>query len=82
MPRELVARALDSQGREIAAARQMVNLPRPPAGVDVVLERDKSGHPVAATYSGASLVALQPARVKVTFDGKPLSARRAWRRAS
>lgn len=79
MPRELVARALDSQGNEIAIARQMVNLPRPPAGVDVVLERDKKGNPVAATYSGASLVALEPATVKVTFDNKPLSPSRAGR---
>jgi hypothetical protein len=79
MPRELVARALDSQGKEIATTRQMVNLPRPPAGVDVVLERDKEGNPVAATYSGASLVALQPARVNVTFDSKALSPSQAGR---
>ena len=73
MPRELVARALDSQGKEIAVARQMVNLPRPPAEVDVVLERDKKGNPVAASYTGASLVAPQPAQVNVTFDGNPLA---------
>jgi len=79
MPRELVARALDGQGKEVATARQMVNLPRPPAEVDVVLERDKNGNPVAATYSGASLVSLQPARVMVTFDSKPLAPSKAGR---
>ena len=73
MPRELVARALDGEGNEIATARQMVNLPKPPAEVDVVLERDKKGNPVAATYAGSSLVASKPAKVAVTFDGKPLS---------
>src|SRR5262249_39778352 len=79
MPRELVARALDAEGKEIATARQMVNLPRPPARVDVVLERDKKGNPVAATYTGASLVAREPARVNVTFDNKPLSPSQAGR---
>jgi hypothetical protein len=79
MPRELVARAVDGQGKEIATARQMVNLPRPPAGVDVVLERDKKGNPVAATYSGASLVAQEPARVNVTFDNKTVSSSQVGR---
>jgi hypothetical protein len=79
MPRELVARALDSQGKEIATARQMVNLPKPPAEVDLVLERDKKGNPVAATYTGASLVAREPAKVNVTFDNNPLKPSKAGR---
>jgi hypothetical protein len=73
-PHELVARALDQEGKEIAVARQMVNLPRPPAEVDVMLERDSSGRPVAARYSGSSLVSLRAGKTTVTFDDKPLPA--------
>jgi len=73
-PHELVARALDAEGKEIGIERQLVNLPRPPAEVEVLLERDAKGRPVAARFSGQSLIALRPARVGVTFDGKPLPA--------
>jgi hypothetical protein len=73
-PHELVARALDAAGKEIGVQRQFVNLPRPPAEVEVLLERDVKGRPVAARYSGQSLIALRPARVDVRFDGRVLPA--------
>ena len=73
-PHELVARALDAAGKEIGVERQFVNLPRSPAEVEVLLERDAKGRPVAARFSGQSLIASRPARVEVTFDGKPLPA--------
>ncbi len=73
-PHELVARALDAAGKEIGVERQFVNLPRPPAEVEVLLERDAKGRPIAARFSGQSLIAPRPARVEVTFDGKPLAA--------
>jgi len=78
-PHELVARALDAEGKEIGIERQLVNLPRPPAEVEVLLERDAKGRPVAARFSGQSLIALRPARVEVTFDGKLLPADEANR---
>ena len=71
-PHELVARAFDAAGKEIGVERQFVNLPRPPAEVEVLLERDARGRPVAARFAGQSIVALRPARVDVTFDGKLL----------
>lgn len=71
-PHELVARALDSEGKEIGLARQFVNLPRPPAEVEVVLEKNEKGKAVAARYFGQSLIAARPARVTATFDGAPL----------
>lgn len=73
-PHELMARAFDRGGREVGSSRQFVNLPRPPAEVEVVLERDEAGHPVAARYSGSSLVVFRPVRAAVTFDEKPLAA--------
>jgi len=75
LPHELVARALDAEGREIGVARQFVNLPRPPAEVEVVLERDGKGRAVAARFSGQSLIATRPARVTAIFDGSALPAR-------
>lgn len=73
LPHELVARALDGDGKEIGLARQFVNLPRPPAEVEVVLERDEKGKAVAARYSGQSLIATRPAHVTAAFDGAPLA---------
>jgi hypothetical protein len=73
-PHELVARAFDREGRELGLARQFVNLPRPPAEVEILLERDAEGRPVAARFSGQSLVAFRPARVAVTFDDRALPA--------
>src|SRR6266536_5949033 len=72
LPHELVARALDAEGREIGVARQFVNLPRTPAEVGVVPERDDKGRAVAARFSGQSLIATRPARVTATFDGSAL----------
>jgi hypothetical protein len=73
-PHELVARAFDAAGKEIGLERQFVNLPRPPAEVEVLLERDARGRPVAARFAGQSIIALRPARADVTFDGKLLPA--------
>ncbi len=74
LPHELVARALDAAGVEIGVERQLVNLPRPPAEVEVLLERDAKGRAIAARFSGQSLIAEHPGGVTVTFDGQPLRA--------
>jgi hypothetical protein len=74
VPHELVAHALDAAGKEIGVARQFVNLPRPPAEVEVVLERDAKGRAAAARFSGQSLVGPRPAKVTATFDGAMLPA--------
>jgi hypothetical protein len=71
-PHELVARAFDDQGGEIGMTRQWVNLPRPPAEVEVVVERDAQGRAVAAHLTWQSVLGAKPTKVAVTFDGKPL----------
>ena len=79
-PHELVARAHDAKGKEIALARQWINLPRPPAEVQIVLEKDKSGKVVAVGLAWASRMGPRPTGVVLTFDGQPLPvdiARRA-----
>jgi hypothetical protein len=71
-PHELVARAYDAKGKQIALARQWINLPRPPAEVEIVLERDKSGKAIAAKLAWASRMGPKPTSVTLTFDGHPL----------
>jgi hypothetical protein len=74
-PHSLVARALDEKGREIAHVRQWINLPRPPAEVNVLLERDSAGRAVAASFASQSIVGAKPDRVAVEFDGRPIAVR-------
>lgn len=78
LPHELVARALDSKGQELARASQMVNLPRAPAESRIVVERDVGGRVIAARLAWASLTNVQPKKVAVTFDGQvvPVSENR------
>jgi hypothetical protein len=72
VPHELVARAVDSQGNEIGRTRQWINLPRPPAEVEILLENGATGRPVAARLAWQSLTGESPSATRVTFDDKPL----------
>jgi hypothetical protein len=71
-PHELVARALDPGGKELARARQWINMPRPPAEAEILLERDKTGRAAVARIAWQSLTGEQPVKVDVSFDGRPL----------
>ena len=71
-PRELVARALDAQGTEIARASQWLNLPRPPAEVEIVLERGEEGVPRAALLTWQSVSGVKPSTINLTLDDEPL----------
>lgn len=66
LPHELVARALDGSGREIARARQWINLPRPPAEVEIALE----GRQVRLSWE--RLTHDPPVHTSLTLDGKDL----------
>jgi hypothetical protein len=72
-PHELVARAYDRGGLEVGMARQWLNLPRPMAETEFVLERDAEGKPRAARLVFASLLGPDPTRLRVTFDGRELA---------
>ena len=72
-PHELVARAFDAKGKEIALARQWINLPRPPAEVEILLESDKSGKAIAARLAWASRMGPHPTTIALSIDGRPLS---------
>jgi hypothetical protein len=71
-PHELTARALDTEGHEIAVERQWLNLPRPPAEIALAVERDESGRAVRARISWQSLNG-EPSRASVTWDGHVLA---------
>lgn len=72
-PHELVARAVDAQGREVARARQWVNLPRPEAEVEIVLEGGAEGRPNAARLTWQSRTGDKPLSVRLILDDRPLA---------
>jgi len=71
-PRELTAHGLDAEGKEIARVTQWLNLPRPPAEVDIVLENGVDGAPKAAVLTWQSVSGVKPASIGLTLDGQPL----------
>ncbi|HEX4497793.1 MAG TPA: hypothetical protein VIE43_19115 [Thermoanaerobaculia bacterium] len=71
-PRELVARALDSEGHELSRASQWVNVPRPTAEVGVVLANDEKGIPRTAQLTWQSVNGVRPTSISLTLDGEPL----------
>jgi len=71
-PRQLTVRALGADGQEIARASQWLNLPRPPAEVEIVLEKGAEGAPRAAQLSWQSVNGVKPASLGLTLDGGPL----------
>lgn len=71
-PRELVAVAFDAAGRELGRARQSINLPRPSAEAEVLIEGAGTGQGAVARVSWESVKPPEPRRVLATFDGEPL----------
>jgi hypothetical protein len=72
-PHELVARALDAKGQEVARTRQVLNLPRPPAEVEILLEGGAKGAPTGAHLAWRSLEGEKPAAMSLVLDGKPVA---------
>lgn len=71
-PRELTARGLDADGKEIARVTQWLNLPRPPAEVEIVLENGADGAPRTAVLTWQSVSGVKPVSISLTLDGQPL----------
>ena len=64
---ELTAVGFDAQGNEVALATQIVNLPRPMAEFEILLDRD------GVSLTWRHLMNAQPAGATTTLDGKPLA---------
>ena len=73
LPGLLEARALDAEGEVLGTARQWINLPPPPAEVQVMLESDEQGNR-RARASWLSTSGSDPVRAQVFLDGAPLDA--------
>lgn len=71
-PREMVAVGFDAEGREIARARQWINLPQSPAEIEVVLETPSEDGSRIARLAWESQAGREPVRVAVEIDGRPL----------
>jgi hypothetical protein len=71
-PHELVAVAYDKDSVETGRARQLVNLPRADAEVEIVLEGANPGAPELLRVITESSERLEPLAVFVTVDGVPL----------
>jgi hypothetical protein len=73
LPHHLVARGLDGQGSEVAACEQWINLPRPPAEVEIVIEKAVAGQPRTVRLAWQSATNEIPAAIALTLDGKRLA---------
>ena len=65
-PRELTAVGFNAKGEEIARATQVLNLPRPVAEFDIVVDKG------IVSLPWRHLMGLKPTRATVAVDGKPV----------
>lgn len=72
IPHRVDAVGLDSAGAEIARAVQWVNLPRPEAELDLVLEKDDAGRIAGARLAWESSRPAGAPAVRAVLDGQPL----------
>ncbi|MEZ5332342.1 MAG: hypothetical protein R2991_09895 [Thermoanaerobaculia bacterium] len=68
-PRMLTAIARDADGLEVARAEQALNLPRPPAELEILLEPGTGGRGAVARVSWDSIVSAAWPAVTAAFDG-------------
>ncbi len=74
-PHELVAVAYGDDGLETGRARQLVNLPRADAEVEIMFEGAIPGAPEQLRVITESSERLEPLAVSVIFDGQVLQSR-------
>jgi len=69
LPHHLVARALNDGDTEVGRAEQWINLPRPPAEVQILLEPPRPGTRPTVRLTWRSLTNEAPAEVTLLLDG-------------
>ena len=72
-PHELVARALSADGQELGRTRQWINLPRPAAELQILVQRNALGIATSARLAWESLLSEPPKTLAVSFDGHPIA---------
>lgn len=78
-PHELVALGLDEKGDEVTRVSQFINLPRPTAELDILVDRAADGTPRSAKLSGFHVSYAQVKRTSLKLDSTPLSLDRGYR---
>jgi len=73
LPHEVVAVGLDAKGKEIARATQFVNVPRPFAETEIVVDRDAAGRPLRTKLVVRHVARYRPTSVTLKLDDAPLS---------
>ncbi len=71
-PHELAAVGFDREGREVAEARQWINMPRDRAEVVLVLDGDREGRIESARLAWGSVDVARPETARVFLDGAEL----------
>lgn len=71
-PRTLEAAGYDGEGREIARTTQWLNVARPPAELEILLEPGENGNGAVARLSWDSIAGATAPVVRATFDGAEL----------
>lgn len=79
LPHHLDAIGHDISGREVARCRQRINLPRPPAEVEVALERDSEGRWSGARFSYQATEWNSPRKVRAELNGVEIPIEEAFR---
>ncbi len=72
-PHELTSIAYDAQGNEVGRDRQIVNLARPPAEVEIVLDREESGQ-LRAKVRWQHIAAETPKKIALKLDGRTIAS--------
>jgi len=72
LPHLLEAVGRDDTGRQVASVQQRINLPRPPAEVEVLLRRDASGAVTGARLKWQMSTRQRPRRIVAELDGAPM----------
>lgn len=70
-PHRLEAIAYDAEDAELARAVQWINLPKPGAEVELMIERDEDGRSHAG-LTWANVSGYQPQTIRVEFDGREI----------
>jgi hypothetical protein len=72
LPHQVVARALDAEGREVGRAQAWVNLPNPLTKAEILPEGGPGGAPHSARVVWTNLTGEKPRSVSLSFDGLPV----------
>lgn len=72
VPHELAATAYDARGRALGTISQAINVPRPRADLEVLIERGPAGRPTRLRLAWKSAVPFALQRASVAVDGKPV----------